>query len=295
MEYKIFCNILNKQIFESSKKDLIEKIAKYPDRYIGLFRPTKPKAKILQNLLQSNEIRFGDALEILFEKYFEQLGFLILEKRIGSGKEYLDLDQIFKNKDTIYFIEQKVRDDHDSTKKRGQISNFEKKINALLKIYKEKDLKCYTYFIDPGLIKNKKYYIQELNKIHSDYNVFTQLCYGRELWEEICHPEIWEELLDYLKRWKIEIPDMPSINFDKDAKNTFEEIKDSEVSIFRKLFNNKEICNEILPILFPENKVLKLLNKYFKEKINEGSIYKTLSNNVMKIISKGQGASPNKR
>jgi Mg2+ and Co2+ transporter CorA len=67
MEYKFFRNILNKQIFESSKSDLLEKLSKYPERYIGLFRPTKPKAKILQNLLQSNEIRFGDALEIIFE------------------------------------------------------------------------------------------------------------------------------------------------------------------------------------------------------------------------------------
>ncbi|MDR2602467.1 MAG: hypothetical protein LBC53_08480 [Spirochaetaceae bacterium] len=64
MDYNIFCEILNKQIFDSSKHDLIKKISNYPDRYAGLFRPTKPKAKILQNFLQSNEIRFGDALEI---------------------------------------------------------------------------------------------------------------------------------------------------------------------------------------------------------------------------------------
>jgi hypothetical protein len=52
MGYNIFCGILNKQIFDSSKRDLIEKISNYPDRYVGLFRPTKPRAKILQNLLQ---------------------------------------------------------------------------------------------------------------------------------------------------------------------------------------------------------------------------------------------------
>jgi len=127
MEYKVFQNILNKQIFESSKRDLIEKIAKYPERYIGLFRPTKPKAKILQNLLQSNEIRFGDALEIIFDKYFEELGFKILPKKLETENEYLNLDQLFMDEKYIYFIEQKIRDDHDSTKKRGQLSNFEKK------------------------------------------------------------------------------------------------------------------------------------------------------------------------
>ena len=36
MEYKLFQNILNKQIFESSKRDLLEKIAKYPERYNGM-------------------------------------------------------------------------------------------------------------------------------------------------------------------------------------------------------------------------------------------------------------------
>jgi len=63
MEYKKFKQIFNETIFEKSKADLLEKIANSPTRYIGLFRPTKPKAKILQNLLQSHEIRFGDAFE----------------------------------------------------------------------------------------------------------------------------------------------------------------------------------------------------------------------------------------
>jgi hypothetical protein len=63
MEYQKFKNIFNEIIFEKSKASLVKKIAKHPNRYIGLFRPTKPKAKILQNLLQSHEIRFGDAFE----------------------------------------------------------------------------------------------------------------------------------------------------------------------------------------------------------------------------------------
>jgi len=285
MDYNIFCSILNRQIFDSSKSDLIDKISNYPDRYIGLFRPTKPKAKILQNLLQSNEIRFGDAMEILFEKYFEELGFKNLEKRIGDDKEYLDLDQLFKVGDLVYFVEQKVRDDHDSTKKRGQIKNFENKIIALLDKYNEKELKCYTYFIDPGLKKNKKYYSCELEKIKLDYKVFTKLCYGKDFWNEIGFPKIWDEILKHLERWKKEIPDMPSINFDEDAENTFEEIKDIGVSVYRKLFNNNEICKEILPILFPEKKVLRLLHEYFIEKTDHGSIYKTLAGKIKENIN----------
>ena len=81
MRYNKFKNILDKEIFNNSKKDLLEKISKNPDRYIGLFRPTKAKAKILQNLLQSNEIRFGDALEKLFGEYFTELGYKNLNKK----------------------------------------------------------------------------------------------------------------------------------------------------------------------------------------------------------------------
>ncbi|WP_461255894.1 HpyAIV family type II restriction enzyme [Treponema sp. R80B11-R83G3] len=284
MEYKVFQSILNKQIFESSKRDLLEKITNYPERYIGLFRPTKPKAKILQNLLQSNEIRFGDALEIIFEKYFEQLGFTILPKKIEMEKEYLDLDQLFKDNNYIYFVEQKVRDDHDSTKKRGQLGNFEKKISALIKKYDETKLKCFTYFIDPSLTKNKKYYTAEIAKINSDYNVSVKLCYGKEFWDEIVHPEIWDELLKHLEKWKREIPDMPSINFDDDDKSTFEEIRCIEVSVFRKLFNNRDICKEILPILFPENKSLELLHNFFSQQKNKNNIYKTLSDKIKEYI-----------
>lgn len=77
MKYEKFKLILNNKIFEKSKSDLLKKISEYPDRYVGLFRPTKPKAKILQNLLQSNEIRFGDATQKLFEEYFIELGYNI--------------------------------------------------------------------------------------------------------------------------------------------------------------------------------------------------------------------------
>jgi hypothetical protein len=284
MEYNVFCAILNKQIFESSKRDLLEKVAKYPDRYVGLFRPTKPRAKILQNLLQSNEIRFGDALETIFEEYFKQLKFLNLEKKIGDGREYLDVDQLFKNDTFTYFVEQKVRDDHDSTKKRGQISNFEKKISALLKQYDESKLKSYMYFVDSGLVKNKRFYTQELEKLHVDYNVYTKLCYGSEFWDEIGHPEVWAELLNFLERWKRGIPDMPSINFDDDARSTFDEIKDIDLPLFRRLFNNEEIRKEILPILFPQGKVLKLLHEYFLQNLSKGSIYKTLANKTKELI-----------
>jgi len=58
--------------------------------------------------------------------------FEVLSKYMVNEKgEELSLDQYFTDGKIYYFVEQKVRDDHDSTKKRGQISNLEKKARNL--------------------------------------------------------------------------------------------------------------------------------------------------------------------
>ena len=273
MKYEKFRDILNQIILENTKSDLIEKIAKYPNRYIGLFRPTKPKAKILQNILQSNEIRFGDCLEIIFKKYFEELGYKNLPKNLTYKNEAYDIDQLFTDDIYVYFVEQKVRDDHDSTKKKGQQINFETKVEALASIYGEKKLRCFVYFIDDSFIKNKTFYQKEIEVIDKKYMISAKLCYGKEFWDSINHPNVWDETIEHLKRWRNEIPDFPSVNFDENPVSSFEEIKDIKISVMRKLFDNDDVCKEILPIIFPENKTLRLLADFYKNHESEMSIY----------------------
>lgn len=161
MDYKKFEDIFNKTIFEKSKPDLIRKIASYPERYAGLFRPTKPTAKIIQNLLQSHEIRFGDAFEILIEKYLQENNFDILDKRFKDSDDTLELDQMFSDENTIFFVEQKVRDDHDSSKKRGQIDNFEKKISTILERHKNKEVIGFFILLMTVLLKIKSFILQK--------------------------------------------------------------------------------------------------------------------------------------
>lgn len=281
MEYNNFEKIFNEQIFEHSKAKLIENIAKEPNRYIGLFRPTKPKGKLLQNLLQSHEIRMGNAFEILFEEYFKIFGYQILQKNFPSKK--LNIDQCFKDGNNIYFIEQKIRDDHDSSKKRGQIDNFEEKLKLMIDTYGEEELIGIFYFIDPELRKNENYYKQELSNMENAYNVRIYLLYGKELFEFLNKANAWDEILDYLGKWKNSIPDLPELNFDLNASATFNEIKDLPTSIFRKLFENKEIFDDIVLTLFPEKKTLRLLLDYFKQKSNI-SIYRTLYNDLNNLL-----------
>lgn len=270
MNFEHFSRVFNKIIFDTSKADLLKKVSQYPDRYVGIFRPTKPKAKLLQNLLQSNEIRFGDAFEKIIEEYFVLNGYELLNKKIffteNEETRELNLDQFIKKDNQIVFIEQKVRDDHDSSKKRGQIENFETKLNAIIREYGDKNIKAFFYFIDPSLVKNRNYYSTKLIQLSNDYGISCIVSYGEELFAELDIRESWYEILEHLKKWKDNIQELPETNFDLEANTTFEEIKDLPPKFFRALFNNQEIKKQILPVLFPQNKTLKLLSEYFGQK-----------------------------
>ncbi len=270
MNYNKFCEILNKHIFEGEKKELLIKLADRPERFVGLFRPTKPGAKILQHLLQSHEIRFGDAMEELISEFLKDWGFTVLPKIIvpdpANPRNTLDIDQYFTDGETYYFIEQKVRDDHDSTKKRGQISNFEAKLEYLYRKHGQ-NLIGIMYFIDPDLVKNKNYYIKELNKMANTYGVDLHLLYGKELFEFFDKLDVWNDLLSWLTRWKDSLPELPEINFDNNPQDSFNEIKDLEIRFWRKILENEKLWEEgIMLVIFRNGATLRLLFEFFDRK-----------------------------
>ncbi len=120
--------LLNKlQSGNDMYKKLLDTVIKNPERYSGIFRVTNAKSKLVQNLTQSREILFGDFLEDIVTKYIALKGFQNLRKKIISNGEKLSIDQYYMDENNVYLVEQKVRDDHDSAKKRGQFNNFLKK------------------------------------------------------------------------------------------------------------------------------------------------------------------------
>jgi hypothetical protein len=143
--------------------------------------------------------------------------------------------------------------------------------------YDEESLVGIFYFIDPEVSKNQKYYQEEMDKMADAYGVALHLFYGKEFFEHLHHGETWDEILKHLEKWKTEIPDFPETNFDTDAKNSFLEIKDLPPSIYRTIFQDEVIFNEIVLTLFPEKKTLKLLQDYFRSKSAEKKIYQTLA------------------
>lgn len=77
IEYNEFEKIIKKHIKDNKNylEQLLINIINNPIRYIGNFRLTNFKNKLIQNILQSNEIKFGDILEELIYIYLEKVGY----------------------------------------------------------------------------------------------------------------------------------------------------------------------------------------------------------------------------
>lgn len=265
MDYNEFVTLINRHVFDGDKRDLLRKIAEHPERYVGLFRPTKPGAKLLQNLLQSHEIRFGDAMESLVRELLVTFGYSNLGRELKTANgECLLLDQYFTDgKGWYYFVEQKVRDDHDSTKKRGQVRNFEAKLDALYALH-DNNLTGIMYFVDPTLSKNRSYYEQELSNLAERYKIDVRLLYGGEFFAFLGQPDMWDKITSWLECWKLQLPNLPEINMDLSPQESFEEIRDLEIRHWRILITNDALWREgIFQALSPEAKVLRLLLEFF--------------------------------
>jgi len=261
-----FIKQLNLLVFGDDVKDLVSKIAENPHRFVGLFRPTKPKGKLLQNLFQSHEIKFGNALEIIFEQFFRRNGFNIFNKKcqFSEKKHPLYIDILISKSHTLYLIEQKVRDDHDSSKKEGQINNFKKKLDCIIENYGDKFEKIIAimFFVDPLLEKNKKYYERKIIELKSFYNskIEIKVLYGKEFFEFFGFPEFWDLLKCYLLRWKEQIPDIPDLNFDNNPRKNAEKLLELSPRTIYKFLSNKDLWKEKIPfILFPTGSTFRIL------------------------------------
>jgi hypothetical protein len=176
-----------------------------------------------------------------------------------SDGETLDIDQHFydRKNNKYYFVEQKVRDDHDSTKKRGQVDNFKKK-HDLLKA-KHGKVTGIMYFIDPGLVKNRKYYLEEFEDMRKN-GCDVLIFYGEDLFKFLNADIIWSNIVKYLTDWKKEDHQIMNINFDVNPEESFSEIKQLETSNWKKIISIEELWTSgIMKELFREGKTLRMV------------------------------------
>lgn len=274
LDFETTSNKFNIKIFENSRLNLLTKLAKYPERYTGIFRSTQPKDKLIQNISQSHEINFGDAMELLIEDIFCFFDYTSLEKKYTiSNGETLSYDQLFSLDNRIIFIEQKVRDDHDSTKKRGQVENFVKKLEHLINLgYSKESVTSYMYFIDSSFTKNKKYYDSQMIELNNE-GFDCKAVYGEELFVKENIAEAWSDgVVAFLKLWRERLPGTPELNFDLSSDAAFNELKHLDVSVLIKLLQNMEIVETYFPLIFPKKVTLQLLLGEYQNLIQDDQI-----------------------
>lgn len=234
-----------------------------PYRYCGIFRANNPKNKLIQNITQSREIKFGEFLEEIITDYIKELNYSLEEKLFYSeGRTKLKADQLFYlDENTLCHIEQKIRDDHDSTAKQGISEKFLKKHNKLKETekYKGKKIISILWFIDDSASKNKISY-QETLKKEKDKNLF--LYYGKELFEEVFSKiEVWTELCNHLEKNKKERSDkifnVPNFDDDVIVTDAINILKNNNPILYKKLISEDPIYKELRNEYFPNRKFKK--------------------------------------
>ena len=269
MQYKHFKEKLNSKIFLSNDDlnlEILTTIINSPERYIGLFRVTNAKTKLIQNLTQSHEIKFGDFIEDILTEYIAEMGYENLDKNIGFDEkgDRLNSDQIFKDKSNfIYLIEQKIRDDHDSTKKRGQYANFIKKIRTIKEKYPNHKIIASMWFSDSWLRKNRKYYLEQIAN-NTDDLVKLHIFYGDEIFTNLFNRiDIWDELISHLRQNKSErckdILSVPDFDTSTEIKNALIKLKRENPKLIKKLLSDNPKFVELRKELFPTGANLKAI------------------------------------
>jgi hypothetical protein len=163
-------------------------------------------------------------------------------------------------------MEQKVRDDHDSTKKRGQIENFRKKLTYLRSIHGDA-LIGIMYFIDPSLHKNEGYYQQEIKTLQKELGIPIYLFYNGEVFQFLQgHTRTWDLLLGSLQDWRKSVPEQITLDYDANPEKTLVELSSVSGSIWYKLITNDALWESgVITTLFPNGAALQKLEATFRE------------------------------
>ena len=277
--YEDFAEELNAKINsdDSFYYELLITVIKNPKRYTGIFRVSNAKTKLIQNVTQSREIKFGDFMEDIITWYISEMGYENLDKNISSE---LQADQLFRKDNVIYLIEQKIRDDHDSTKKRGQYDNFSKKYSLLREQYPDFEVNAIMWFIDDSLKKNRKYYLDRA-ALETDKSINISVVYGGELLTDILdRSDVWEELCNHLSRNKHdrsnEVISIPDFDTSPEILKALIRLRMEQKNLYAKLVSSRPEYIQLRDELFPTGRNLLLASDPFYSPENQAYVMKSI-------------------
>lgn len=97
--------------------------------------------------------------------------------------------------------------------------------------------------------------------------------YGEDFFKKFFLSINWPTLLNWLKKWKEELPELPELNLEKEINMINLSEKRIEKYI-QKIINNEKLWKEgIIKVLFPTGDIWKdLIEKYQSEKNKKGGL-----------------------
>ena len=151
-------------------------------------------------ITQTANIRYGDFLEEIVNEFLSENNVKIIK---GEKEKHYDL--FFEHQNKIYVGEIKIRDNHDSSKKRGQIGNLIEKAVSQKKKNPDKNVIALVYFIVPYEKKNHNFYKKKLKQaVEAKQFDGAKVFYGEEFYDELGLTNEWKKLTYLLDQHNFE-------------------------------------------------------------------------------------------
>lgn len=145
--------------------------------------PLTENERVVGAIFTSANIRYGDVIEEVINEFLAENG-------VDVKHEGKKIDLHFERDNTIYVGEVKMRDNHDSSKKEGQLKNLKTKTNAQVALNTGKKVVPFIFFVDGSEKKNHTFYAAELNKEFGNYHIF----FGDEIFAFLKLTNEWDQI-----------------------------------------------------------------------------------------------------
>ncbi len=215
-------------------------------------------------ILNVRQIRLGKRSEAAIDKIVsEELGFEVLNNEVYYKKngektaKPRKVDHVWRIKEgIIYVVEQKLKDNHDNTKKDGQVSDFNAKVCAVRERYPDETVIGVFWYLDDTEKPSKRTLKGKL----------VEKCmvrYGEEIFNAVENGTVaFGKIVKWFEENRYE--DL-NINFDKDPDFYFKNLilaVDDNNKFLMKFMNHPKVRKYILPVISPEGNFSDMVKRY---------------------------------
>ena len=217
-------------------------------------------------ICNSRQISLGKRSEAAIDDIVSShLGFEVLNTEVWYAKKGENAphkrraDHVWRvKKGVIYVIEQKLKDNHDNTKKDGQEGDFNAKVKTKRNEYPNERVQGIFWFVDDSEKPSERTLGE---KLLDDCSVR----YGSDIFSGI---EGGDAAFSAILNWFDENRHKDlNINFDKDPEFYFNDIllsiDEKKKGFLMKFMGNEKVRKYILPVISPEGKFTNMVEHYF--------------------------------